>query len=289
MIVQCNKCLAKFNLPESQLQGEGAWLRCGKCEDIFFLANPDAHGAAIDKNMPAGSEVHPEIKKETEILWEDEQIEIDDFKDDTPEDFEGYPAKKESGKKRIVRTVLLSLGGLLALFILSSYIFYIVNPEAARKIIQEASPLIPFSKEMGIEKKSPPAAAIGIDFVDVRKISVKNWVLGDMIVIQGLAVNKTNQPVSLLKIRARLLDQAGQFIGASSSYAGNILNEEELINLTEQEIRNKLSISTGNEHPNRDIMPESNIPFLIVFISPPPKASDEFIVELESFDRPNTH
>ena len=288
MIVQCNKCLAEFNFPESELQGEGAWLRCGKCKEIFFQENPDALTASVAENTPAGSEVHPEIQKGTELLQEDEQIGLDNFKDAIPEDTEAYPAKDERGRKRIVRTVLLSLGGLLALLVVSGSIFYIMYTDAARKIIQEASPWIPFSKELGIEKKSPPAAATGIDFVDVSEKFVKNWVLGDIIVIQGLAVNKTDQPVSLLKIKARLLDQTGQFIGESSSYAGNILNEEELINLTEQEIRNKLSISAGNEHPNRDIVPESNIPFLIVFISPPPKAS-EFIVELESFDRSHSH
>lgn len=40
MIVQCRKCETKFRFDEAVISGEGAWVRCSVCKNIFFQDNP---------------------------------------------------------------------------------------------------------------------------------------------------------------------------------------------------------------------------------------------------------
>ncbi|MBI4632767.1 MAG: zinc-ribbon domain-containing protein [Deltaproteobacteria bacterium] len=40
MIVECKKCETKFRFDEAVISGEGAWVRCSVCKNIFFQDNP---------------------------------------------------------------------------------------------------------------------------------------------------------------------------------------------------------------------------------------------------------
>ncbi len=262
MIVQCTKCRSRFNFPESELTGEGVWLKCGSCTNLFFLENPDYIKPAVpDESIP-----------------EDEV----DFSDDVVEEPTDLSESGEVKGKKLV-PVLKGIGIAAAVLLVTGVVYFVLFPDIGRNIVQEAFKWVPFSKELGLTGKEAPIVNTGIDFTNVKEKFVKNWIVGDMMVIQGTAVNKSNKAASLLKIKAKLLDQSGQFIAESSSFAGDIFTDEELLNLTEQEILSKLAFPGGSEYPNKDIAPEASIPFLIVFIKPPSKAS-EYIVELENME-----
>ena len=36
MIIQCRKCETRFRFDETQVEGEGFWVRCSRCRDVFF-------------------------------------------------------------------------------------------------------------------------------------------------------------------------------------------------------------------------------------------------------------
>jgi hypothetical protein len=188
----------------------------------------------------------------------------------------------EAKRGRLV-SVLKGAGIAAAVLLVTGIVYFVIFPGIGKNILRQAAHYVPFSKELGLTGKEAPVVNTGIDFVNVKEKFVKNWIVGDMMVIQGTAVNKSNKPASLLKIKAKLLDQSGQFISESSSYAGDVFTDEELLNLTEQEIVAKLAFPDGSEYPNKDIAPDASIPFLIVFIKPPAKAS-EYIVELENME-----
>lgn len=262
MIVQCTKCRSKFKFPESELTGEGVWLRCGSCKNLFFLENPDY-------TMPEAPE---ESIPETEI----------DFSVDVLEEDSGPDESVEEKRGKLV-PALKWIGTAAAVLIVTGVVYFVIFPDIGNNLLRQAVQYVPFSKELGLTGDKAPVVNTGIDFINVKEKFIKNWIVGDMMIIQGTAVNKSNRPASLLKIKAKLLDQSGQFIAESSSYAGDIFTEEELLNLTEQEILSKLAFPGGSEYPNKDIEPEASIPFLIVFIKPPSKAS-EYIVELENME-----
>jgi predicted Zn finger-like uncharacterized protein len=46
MIIQCQRCLTKFRFEDALMAGEGVWVRCSRCRQVFFEENPAAAGAA---------------------------------------------------------------------------------------------------------------------------------------------------------------------------------------------------------------------------------------------------
>ncbi len=40
MIIECKKCGTKYRFDESQIEGDGVWVRCTRCEETFFQENP---------------------------------------------------------------------------------------------------------------------------------------------------------------------------------------------------------------------------------------------------------
>lgn len=40
MIIQCQKCLTKFRFDDALMAGEGVWVRCSRCQQVFFEENP---------------------------------------------------------------------------------------------------------------------------------------------------------------------------------------------------------------------------------------------------------
>jgi len=59
-------------------------------------------------------------------------------------------------------------------------------------------------------------------------------------------------------------------LGERTSYAGNVLTDDELMNLPEEEILRRLSRPEGNNNSNDKIVPNGQIPFMIVFTHEPP-------------------
>ena len=131
-------------------------------------------------------------------------------------------------------------------------------------------------KQVGSEEKKQAGS---VDFIDVKERFTKNWILGDLFVIQGTVVNKYEHPISRVKVRGKILNTDGKVLDEAESYCGNLLTDEELGNLTEKEIAEELSIQIGSDISNDSIAPEGEIPFMIVFTNPP-KEAEEFIVEL---------
>ncbi|MCX5831767.1 MAG: zinc-ribbon domain-containing protein [Deltaproteobacteria bacterium] len=40
MIIRCRKCETDFRFDDQIMTGEGVWVRCGRCQDVFFQDNP---------------------------------------------------------------------------------------------------------------------------------------------------------------------------------------------------------------------------------------------------------
>ena len=85
--------------------------------------------------------------------------------------------------------------------------------------------------------------------------------------------------MSRIKVRGKILSESGEVLDMMESYCGNILTDEELTNLTEKEIAEKLSTPGGSS-----VSPQGDIPFMIVFTNPS-KEAEEFIVELAKNSR----
>ena len=40
MIIQCRQCRTKYTFDDALMQGDGVWMRCRRCQHVFFWDNP---------------------------------------------------------------------------------------------------------------------------------------------------------------------------------------------------------------------------------------------------------
>jgi predicted Zn finger-like uncharacterized protein len=101
---------------------------------------------------------------------------------------------------------------------------------------------------------------------------------GHILIITGRIANGYPDRRSFLRLKALLKDDTGVVVAERQSYAGNILSEEELINLPIQEIQARLNLKGGLNGINQNIPSGKDLPFMLVFDKLPTDLS-EYIVE----------
>lgn len=258
MIIECPKCGTKFRFDEKKITGKGIWARCGRCRNVFFQERPAA--AFGMKSSPSPHATMPDalFEPEDENARSDfdgnavrDPVEQDDIEVETDAPRRRLKNFWTPGKVTAYIAVLIFVLGGVSLF---------VFPDFRNTVIKNA----PFTKYLGLQVGTGNLDGGGIDFLNVRERFLENRLIGNIIIIQGFAVNRNKYPVSKVRVRAGLLDASGEFIGEAEAYCGVLLTEEELQNLTEKEIRAELNNSYGRNVTNADIPPEGNIPFMVV-------------------------
>ncbi|MBN1829863.1 MAG: zinc-ribbon domain-containing protein [Deltaproteobacteria bacterium] len=182
---------------------------------------------------------------------------------ETPE----RPAKRFSLSRVLLLIVLLAiLAGVASLWIF---------PDAVRKIADRAPFLKPLAAITGGGTSSTAEQSAGraVEFTSVREYFKKNWVVGNILVIEGQVLNKNSFAISALKIRGKILNQGGETLGSQEVYCGNVLGEKDLGGLAADELLKELLNPAGKVQANKNIAPQGTIPFMIIFIDPPKEAS----------------
>ncbi len=100
-------------------------------------------------------------------------------------------------------------------------------------------------------------------------------------VIHGTAVNRYAHPLSKIRIKAKLLDAQGRFVGEAEAYCGNFFSDDDLAKMTQKEITEKIAAPPGRDIPSAGVAPAGKVPFVLVFMNPPGNAA-EYVVELVS-------
>ena len=269
MIIQCNKCSAKFRFDDALMREEGVWVRCGLCQYEFFqshpLASPDAPLAKV--SVPDAGEIQidraaemPDARSGAGIHGEP------DIRDGEPE--AAAPEKVRSPSALRISACVLAL-----LLVIAGMGFF-VFPDVGQQAISDLSSYLPW-----VEKKQPPQPSIenGIRVEAVSQRFVANISMGNLRVVEGVAVNQSGHPVARLRVKATLVDTQNNLLGEKRASAGNVLSDAELTALTEEEMNRRLANPEGSTAPNDRILPGGRIPFMIVWAFEPPGAAKTFV------------
>lgn len=306
MIIQCNKCGTRYRFDESQIDGEGIWVRCSHCKTVFFQDNPFVETFSLADSIEPVEEVY-EKTHENSAVYTDSDVTNDEPEDDVKEigQIEDYgdideikntvEASKEAqnprtiGRKLLIFFILvLLLSGGFYLWTSSGTIEKVLN-RVLPQVEQFVEALPGAEKFFGAKSSDIPEeclSGLGVDLTKVQERFVTNWVAGNIIVVEGVAVNTSKCAVSNITIRGKILDSSGNILAEEGSACGNILTDEELKGLTEEEIAKELSNAYGRDFSNADIKPGATIPFMLVFVMPADEAH-EFIVELADIESTN--
>jgi len=290
MVAQCKNCQTKFKFDETLIEGEGIWVRCNRCKNVFFLENPKEAGkiapSAEDNNSDiadteesssefksgtpklAAKDQKEDKKRPENITVIDIEKEVGDIgkyqsagagsvRDDRPErdkpgDKTGNKQQATSrGRQLVYLFIVLLLGGLYFTF------------------FAETGWQTTFEKIFGMSKKSEEVGPAQVDLTDVRQRLVTNMTMGTIRVLEGNATNRSAFPMTRIKVKGEITDAYTVVLGVKESYCGNLLNADELANMTEDQIQKELSNPQGSDVSNDRVVPQGRIPFMIVFTREP--------------------
>ena len=267
MEIQCKSCKTRYNFDETLVTGDGIWVRCSRCQNVFFQAS-----------LP-----EVEISADKEKGWDDTQVvpvrEEPDYEealqDELQDDVLPEPQKKSSRRTWILAAVLTVLLACLAALFL--------YPPVGDLVLKQISDVFPAAGGLlsGPPEIQPPGPA-QVKLVDLKQRFVENAIMGKMRIVEGMAANASSEPMTRIKVRAELYDVLGTPVRQSASYCGNLLTDQELKTATEEQIARKLSTPHGTEVSNDRITPKGMIPFMIIFLREPPGVTKALVVPAEA-------
>ncbi len=104
---------------------------------------------------------------------------------------------------------------------------------------------------------------------------------GNLFCIQGMVFNNYPGSRSFIRIKGSLLDERGVAVKQKLAFAGNTFSENELKDMSLEQVNQGLANRTGKGNANVNIKPQTSVPFMIVFEELPDNLS-EFTVEAVS-------
>lgn len=220
----------------------------------------------LEEDRPATEDF--EEPSEDEGAWPEESAEeIPEEGEETYEEIERRARRMPWKLLAWMTLIVVLIGGL--------YLFFF--PEVGQQLWHQVSSLALFERIRPVAKQ-PEVGPAQVLLQDVRQRFVPNGLLGDVRVVEGVAVNGSQYPMTRVSIRAELYDAAGAVVRERSAYCGNLLSEQELATLTEEQMLQELSIPQGSDISNDRIEPEGQIPFMVVFAGEPPGVVKTMVV-----------
>lgn len=181
----------------------------------------------------------------------------------------GPPGRKKARRVRlfpiILGVVILLLAGAAAVFLYAPQ--YIPDSLSFMKPSRQEQ-----IKDLGVRRLS--FKAVSGSFVESPKA-------GQLFVVKGMVSNDYPKSRSYVLVKGSVLDDKGKVVKTKLAYAGNLLTEKQLKEMSSEEINEALKDRLGKGKINVNIQPQAAVPFMIVFEGLPDNLS-EFTVEAVS-------
>jgi predicted Zn finger-like uncharacterized protein len=182
------------------------------------------------------------------------------------------PAVKKKRKTGLRITLLL-----IVLIIIGAGAAYIYRPA----FLTDYMHYIPFLKKAAPKKEAFDMGNKRLSFKDLSGSFVNSSKAGRLFVVKGWVTNEYPDRRSFIRIKSSILDSKRTPVLSKVVFAGHPLTDKELGTLSIEEINNRLRDKVGKNKMNTNVLPNSSIPFVVVFDSLPEDMS-EFTVEAVS-------
>ena len=190
-------------------------------------------------------------------------------KEEEAAEVEEEAAAVGTGRRRWGRTLVRLIALTVFIVIVAGAVYLYLFPDVRTQVLAWASPWlrgVPVLENLiGAEMKSSVTVLTPVRIKDVRQRSVANLLTGNLGVIEGVAVNQASYPLARIRVRLVIADAYDIVLGEKIVSCGNLLTDAELGTMAETEIQRELSIPQGSDVSNERIVPNGEIPFMIVF------------------------
>ena len=140
---------------------------------------------------------------------------------------------------------------------------------------------VPFLKMTPPKKQAFDVGNKRLSFKDLSGSFVNSPKAGKLFVVKGWVTNKYPDRRSFIRIKSNILDSKRTVVSSKVVFAGHPLTDKELKSLSVEEIHKRLSGKLGKNKMNTNVLPNSSIPFVVIFNNLPEDMS-EFTVEAVS-------
>ena len=283
MIIECEKCLSKFDLDESRLKAEGSKVKCSVCKHVF-IAYPvpqtppveclkverpkeriadkavdedleetlplDTGKASFDlayeKAVEEPGEAIPSVQPggEEQISLEESTAAPEEELETDVDDAEAIVSKK---RKRPSRDMLIFVALIIILILIGSAAIYSFFQDSSER--QEPS-------DPGVARLSFRAATGSF---------IESDTAGQLFVIRGMVRNDYPEPRNYILLKGSIQDDTGKIVKTSTAYAGNSLLDKEIKVKSIAELKEVQKNRLGHEKTNVNIPSGGTIPFMIIF------------------------
>ncbi len=251
MLIECPNCHTKFKVKDELIPETGRKVKCSKCKYIFNVKREkekkpeeieEVFNLTEETSQKESSEKPPTPRKQEEE--EDEKLEKE--LEAIAKKYKKPSLKKQKKvKEKPQRSLYLITLAMLIIAILFSASFLYFKTKNSR----------------------PP-----FTFIKLKGNYYENKKYGEILVIQGELKNNTKKTYTNVKIKVTIFDTQGNKIKEATTYIGNIFSEDELLNLTKDELSSLI-------YNQVVLKPLAEIPFMVV-IYDPPKISYSFQAEV---------
>jgi predicted Zn finger-like uncharacterized protein len=234
--------------------------------DSGFLREQEEEGIEVDIDEA----MDREEKVEEKILAQEEgerEGEIEELKKPA----KPQPVIKKRRRSAIWITILL----IVLIFVGAAAGLYMFKPDLLFEYFPSLTKSLPKEQAFDMGNKR---LSINRDPADLKGSFVDSKKAGKLFVVKGSITNNYSDKRSFIRVRSNILDSKGKVVKSKIAYAGNIVNDKELLSLSMEEINNRLMNKFGKDRVNTNILPGSSIPFMIIF-GELPKDISEFTVE----------
>jgi len=169
--------------------------------------------------------------------------------------------------RKKIRLWQVALWTILVIVVIPAVIYFVVFPQLGERYVKLGEQGINMVlNAAGVAQPTQGQFVTGqIKLQNVRQRIINNYILGNIRIVEGTARNQADFSMARILVKGDILDAYAVVLDSKMSYAGNVLTEEELTNLSEEEIIKRLSLPEGLNNANDRVIPNGQIPFMIVF------------------------
>ncbi len=277
MIIQCEKCHAKFRLDDSKIPDQGRKVRCSKCQHVFWVrkaaAPPPPPPPPPPPLPPKEEDLDIKLDEEDAARMSEEPTEAPQPTSREPEEtFEptvridlgaheelAYEEEKEPAvppPPRRKGKLVKALVGVVAVLVLLGVV----------GVVLHQFDLLPF---LSSSPPEAPTANLEVDHAKLDGKWEKNAQVPRIFVINGVLQNVSKKPRAFVKIQGLLLDRDSKTVKEVSAFCGNPIPEQDLRTKAPAEIQEAMKKREGQKGINRNIPPGGTVPFTVVFFDIP--------------------
>jgi pilus assembly protein FimV len=304
MIIKCEKCESEFNLDDGLLNKNGSTVRCSVCKNLFKVFPPEQDIFAeteddefsitameetvaldlppdLDGIEPDAAEQNKEYSFDKafedameEVIEDDEIITSEDERHEERKEETSELQFEEDDEPGIIRNgtktegkgkskrLLISLSVLLFLIVTFLIIFFFfpgILPDSL------------YSSSTSSKESVSDAGINQLNFKGVASSFSESGKAGQLFIIKGTVINNDQKSRSFILLKGDILDSNGKPLKEETAYAGNTLTEDQLKQISKEDIKAAMNNRSGVENSNVDVKPGASLPFMIIFSDLPDK------------------